>query len=709
MISQNLKTVVTLGGAVDTSFSKVTSSFNKTMGEANKTVRDLEVEQRRLTSSIKQTEKAQEQLAKVESDQAAASASLARLNADRQEVTRTINTQRLALRRLESEQAGAADAEGADLSEINAKRSKLEKTLNDEIVKRDKLTGEIKQTTKAQKDYVAKAGRIKESIQDVDELKSGYNKLEHEIAGAKKQQEGFNKASSVGKTLKTVAVTGAAATAAIWGTGAALTGFMTITNVATTKTVGLAKSYDMTIERFQAWSGVAKQAGLDGEHVGDLIEELSNKFGEFKSLGKQSAVSDVFGALGVDASMMEGLSAAEQFEFIMKRIEKVQDKQQAASLADQLFGGEANKIVTYTRNTGKSIDELLSKQDQLNLLTAQGAQGATDYGSSFNRLTTVMGSAWAEISGIVGGEMAGDIDNLGTQVAAFVRENKREIVGTIKSIVYATKDAAMAVYQFGSSVNSVAQALGGWSTIGAVVAGLVAGKMVVGVGSFVTTAFSMVKALGAAKSVMMGLNVVMAANPFGVVALAVGAVVTAGILLYQNWDTVKGWFSSTFDWFGEKFSWFGGVAKKAFSFSPLGMVVNNWEPITGFFSGMWDGITKLFDDRIAKIKTVVSSVTGWVKRLKFWGDDGDSSVRVVASSSARPSPVPVDSQQRVGRGAVAMQNAAPAGRPLAITQQVGDIHVIAAPGQNPQDVAQTLQDRLSGHRNSALYDLPQFN
>lgn len=38
---------------------------------------------------------------------------------------------------------------------------------------------------------------------------------------------------------------------------------------------------------------------------------------------------------------------------------KVKDAQKAASLADMLFGGEGNKVVTYIRNSGKSLDDLL--------------------------------------------------------------------------------------------------------------------------------------------------------------------------------------------------------------------------------------------------------------------------------------------------------------------------------------------------------------
>lgn len=80
---------------------------------------------------------------------------------------------------------------------------------------------------------------------------------------------------------------------------------MTVTNENTASMVGMTKSYDMTIDRFKAWNGIAVQAGLNGENIGDMIEKLGNKFGEFKAPGEQSSVADVFGELGIDAAMME--------------------------------------------------------------------------------------------------------------------------------------------------------------------------------------------------------------------------------------------------------------------------------------------------------------------------------------------------------------------------------------------------------------------
>lgn len=60
----------------------------------------------------------------------------------------------------------------------------------------------------------------------------------------------------------------------------------------------------MSISKFTQWGGIAQQAGLNAENVGDMVEELTNKFGEFKALGKQSSVSDAFGVLKLNKSIL---------------------------------------------------------------------------------------------------------------------------------------------------------------------------------------------------------------------------------------------------------------------------------------------------------------------------------------------------------------------------------------------------------------------
>jgi hypothetical protein len=56
-------------------------------------------------------------------------------------------------------------------------------------------------------------------------------------------------------------------------------------------------------------------------------------------------------------------------------------------------------------------------------------------------------------------------------------------------------------------------------------------------------------AMGAVSLAIRGVGAALMANPLGIIL----ALATAAYLIYQNWDTLKAWFSSFFDWIGEKF------------------------------------------------------------------------------------------------------------------------------------------------------------
>ncbi|CDT52117.1 hypothetical protein [Vibrio crassostreae] len=594
MATQNLKTVVTLGGSVDSSFGKIGSAFSESMGRATKTVKELEREQGKLTKEIRK-----------------------------------------------SKMAGA----------------------------------------------------------DVGLLTRRYKQLGSEIDEAKDKAEAFESASNIGGMFKNIAATGATAVGSIWATTTAITGLMSVTNSNTAAMAGMAKSYDMSIEKFTAWNGVAQQAGLSGENIGDMIEELGNKFGEFKSLGEQSSVSDVFGALGINAAMIDGMNAADQFEFIMERLQGVGDKQQAASLADMLFGGEGNKVTTYIRNTGQSINDLLGEQEKFNLLTKEGAEGATAYGKSFFNLQSVISSTWKEISGIVGGEMAGDLQKLGASIGSFVKENKEQVTGALRGMVDGAKSFSSALWSVGVAINSTAQALGGWQTIGTAIGSLMAAKLVVGMVTFASTGIKLAQTVGIMKAAMIGLNTVMIANPIGAVTAAVGALIFAGVQLYQNWDTVTSWFGEKLNWFKTEFPATFNVIKTVFDWSPLGMIINNWEPITGFFSDMWGGITGIFDAGLVKISGIWDTVSGWMDSLKFW--DSDSPTHEVKSYHQ----IQQDAAQ--SRAVTAINGSYPASKGHTVNQSVGEIKVYAAPGQSPTEVAQSVHSKLGGHQDSSLYDLPE--
>ncbi len=93
--------------------------------------------------------------------------------------------------------------------------------------------------------------------------------------------------------------------------------------------------------------------------------------------------------------------------------------------------------------------------------------------------------------------------------------------------------------------------------LAAVVGGFIAFSVITGV----TKALDILKASTFAQTLAQnGLNAAMAANPIGIVVLAIGALIAIGVALWKNWDTVKEkmvavWESVTDTW-GNVKSWF---------------------------------------------------------------------------------------------------------------------------------------------------------
>lgn len=149
-----------------------------------------------------------------------------------------------------------------------------------------------------------------------------------------------------------------------------------------------------------------------------------------------------------------------------------------------------------------------------------------------------------------------------------------------------------------------------WSLISPIVAGLTATVAAFKLGIVAITA---AKATWAAvtSGVQIAtalLNGALAISPLGWVALAIGAVVMAGIALWQNWDTVKEKAGELWEKTKEVF---GGIYDWA---------VEKIQPVTGFFQSLYN--------RFVDFKTAISSFSPpeWV--MKIGGAIGTATAKV---------------------------------------------------------------------------------
>ncbi|EBU8870410.1 hypothetical protein DMA29_03165 [Salmonella enterica subsp. enterica serovar Seattle] len=303
------------------------------------------------------------------------------------------------------------------------------KTLSKLTNEQGKLTNEIE--------------KAKKSGGDITELTKKYEKLGDEIKQATTEQERLNwqlkqenKWSAKKAWMKSGVSFGAGKAASaiksglMWGaTGAA--GFAVgapaaalSMNADTAEKVAFARHYGVGVEKYSAWDNIGKMAGLNGENVGDMTEELTNKIG---TAGNENTLNPMLLQLGLSKKMMANWSREKQFDVIMTRLSKMKDDKVAASLGDQLMGGEANKLLTYMKFTGKEWQEAMKEAAESNLLTQKNAEGATRAHFAMQNLWSIARSGMADMLGEISEGLAPEMKQWQTDLKGWFKEAGPEI------------------------------------------------------------------------------------------------------------------------------------------------------------------------------------------------------------------------------------------------------------------------------------------
>ncbi|HDP8289322.1 TPA: hypothetical protein P7B82_001877 [Escherichia coli] len=270
--------------------------------------------------------------------------------------------------------------------------------------------------------------------QDITDLRKQYEKLGKKIHDATGEQDKFNRKLARAERLErwkgragTVLKTGFGLSVGSGLTLAAGTAAVLNRNTETAERAGIARSYGVDYETYASWDSLARLMGLNGENIGDLFEEYRNKvFDDDNGATDKGAIQEVFGKLGLKAGVMAGKSNQEQVEFLFDRLLQVENEQVAAGMADALFGGEANKILTWMRLSGKTYRELISEQKRYNLVTKAGADGAVQGHVALSNLRNVLSSSIDEISGQLGNELAPHIQQVTDDLAAWFKNGGLE-------------------------------------------------------------------------------------------------------------------------------------------------------------------------------------------------------------------------------------------------------------------------------------------
>lgn len=348
----------------------------------------------------------------------------------------------------------------------------------------------------------------------------------------------------------------------------------------------LAGSLKYSVEDVALAVGLMANAGIKGEQAGTA---LRSTFTRLVDPPKEAAVA--MEALGINVKNADGsvkplMQTMKELRTAFSGLSDSQKAEYASSLAgkEAMSGflalvnasdADFNKLSKAVNNADGSAAEMAkTMQNNLQGQFKQFQSVTEGIGISiYDKFKKPLTDAFSGVNGalgdlnksITGGELSSSFDKLGESLGTVVK-------GLADGLIAALP---VAIDLFTWIINN-------GDLIMSLLAGIGAGFAFFKVATLISSVSS---ALGGATTAMAALNAVMAANPLGLVAIAVGAVVTGAILLWKNWDKVKVVLSEAW----ESFKRFGNWLKDKF----MGII----SPIVDKVKAIADGF-KSFGNKI---------------------------------------------------------------------------------------------------------------
>ena len=444
---------------------------------------------------------------------------------------------------------------------------------------------EIAQTTNRQRKLSREIAKAEQAGESVAGLRNEYNKLDDQLAKLNKRRNVLSSMTNVGdrfgKMRQEITTLGRRGGIAIGGLAASM-GWVTHSTANSNERLNqFSKRLEVSTKWLSRNQYAAQQFGIESDTLADGIKELSLRSDEFAKEGGGEA-AEAFKRLGLNQREVNELSKDTEklYEVVQNRISSVQSVAARQRIADELFGGQA----------GEQMIELLqvSREEMRKFYNESDATGATitekqvdmarRYNQQWNQLTSVFGG----IRNILGNQLMPVMTDLMGQFSSWVINNRDRVDQFAKTLATQFKAAVPAIMNMVSGIGSVATTLyhittdvawlvGGFDNLGMIVGTVFAGKAIASVVGFATAVGGLIGKVASFSSIMLTVT--------KSVGLVMGALKTLSMFFLTN---PIGWA-------------IGAIAGSAL------LIYKYWEPISGFFKGLWAEVTNAFSEGITGV------------------------------------------------------------------------------------------------------------
>ena len=384
------------------------------------------------------------------------------------------------------------------------------------IEQKQKLLADAVGNTKDKLDTLKAAEKqVQQQFQQGKIGEEQYRALQREITSTEKNLEGLesqaiksnavlSKDEAVGN-LKKIGVAAAAAGAAI---GAAFVGMAGAAIENADELQRLSDVTGLSAERLQELQYAGNNLGVELETITGAQAKLTKNMLAAKD--GTGAQADAFAALGISVTDSNGQlrDAKTVMEEAFTALNGVGNETERDALSMQLFGKSAMDMNPLIKAGGDELNRLTEEaRNNGAVMSDEAVAGLDSFGDTIDNLKTSVLGAFGEKFAEILPKIQEFLNKL-KELPEWIENNRTKLeligiaIGTVTALVIAF---------------NIQQALAA--------SGMTLWTAIAGVATGATTA------LGAAFAFLT--------SPIGLVILAIGAVVAAGVLLYKNWDTVK--------------------------------------------------------------------------------------------------------------------------------------------------------------------------
>ena len=341
-------------------------------------------------------------------------------------------------------------------------------------------------------------------------------------------------------------------------------------------------------ERLQSLQYAAKMSGATADDMNSALGKLNENIVK-AAAGKNEELASLFKKLGISLRDANGhvRTAADVLPEFADAIQRNTNSSVRARMAIAAFGGAGQKLIPMLQDGSKGLADMEKKAHDLGLTMSQDdVKAAASLGDKFTDLGAVFDSFGNTISAKLAPVLGPLIDDL----TEFLAKNKDAFAGRLSEAVSKLADSLKKV-DFEKLANEAMDCfhaigvlydkIGGFDTILKALAALMAGKVIIAIGSFVGSLLTLGQSFFALIPIIKAVGIAFVANPIGAVITAIAA----------------------------------GAA----------LIISNWDKVGPFFTGLWNGITGIFTSAVSNIEKVIS---GWVDGIKtLWSGlfNGDMS------------------------------------------------------------------------------------